>query len=75
MPMSSKAKALALIAALTLLATAARSDGIGNYGMLGQPTFGGIGGSLAGSGSGPPPTCNGVIDLSKGCALPMLGGL
>ena len=30
---------------------------------------GGVGGSA------PPGSCSGTIDLSKGCALPMLGGL
>lgn len=33
--------------------------------------FGGKGG---GGGPSPPGTCNGTIDLSAGCALPMLGG-
>lgn len=29
-----------------------------------------------GGGAGPPPTCNGTLDLSSGCAQPMLfGGL
>jgi len=27
------------------------------------------------SGGGGGPTCNGTIDLSTGCAMPMLGGL
>jgi hypothetical protein len=31
-------------------------------------------GQIAGGG-GPPPVCAGAIDLSLGCALPMLGGL
>jgi hypothetical protein len=45
-------------------------------------TAGGLGGGIgfgvvAGTvGSAPaPPGCNGVIDLSTGCAMPMLGGL
>lgn len=32
-------------------------------------------GSADGNSSGPPPTCNGTIDLSTGCTQSMLGGL
>lgn len=70
--MSASTKALALIAALSLLATAARSDGIGNQGILGQSIFGGIGGAFTKSGGGGG-SCAGVIDASVGCPLPMLG--
>jgi len=37
-------------------------------------TLHGVTDSLTGGGSITPPVCNGVIDLSVGCALPMLGG-
>jgi len=71
--MSASTKALALIAALSLIASAARSDGIGNTGVLGQGTFGGIGGAISVS-SGPPPSgCQGAVDASAGCPLPMIG--
>lgn len=53
-----------VILALCFLALAAQA-----YAQLAQTGAGSTPG-----GSGPPPTCDGSIDLSKGCALPMLGG-
>lgn len=35
----------------------------------------GVSQSNSGGGTVTPPTCAGAIDLSKGCALPMLGGV
>lgn len=62
-----------------LFAVAARADGVaggvGNEGTsygVGQPS--GISYKIGG-GSAPPTTCTGTIDLSTGCAQPMLGGL
>lgn len=69
--MSTRTKSLVVIVMLSLIATAARSDGIGRQGILGQAIFGGIGGALKSSGGGG--SCSGVIDASKGCPLPMLG--
>lgn len=54
--MSASIKAAALIAMLALVATAARSDGIGNSGVLGQGTFGGIGGAISAASVTPPTT-------------------
>lgn len=60
-------KRAAFAFALLLMATSARSDGLGNYGLIGQPDSGGIGGSLAAL--APPPPCtpgtnNGQLDFS-----------
>jgi hypothetical protein len=52
-----------LIAVLLLWATAAPAQ-----------MLHGVTDALSGGGAIIPPTCNGAIDLSKGCALPMLGG-
>ena len=52
------------------LATAAKSDGIYN------PTGGGVGfidGVNNFTTSAAPPTCNGTLDLSTGCATPLVG--
>lgn len=40
---------------------------------IGFAPFGAIGGPLTG-GAAPPGACSGVVDLSAGCALPMLHG-
>ena len=70
---------IALIMAL-LTATVARGDGIS--GGIGQGLGGGVSGFDRGiSSTGaftptPPPTCNGTVDLSTGCAqLVAYGGL
>lgn len=64
--MQTRSKAWLLIAALSLIASAARSDGIGP-GAFGQNTFGGIGqptGTIT-----PPTGCasTGIFDLSNTC--------
>lgn len=66
--MSTINKAIFAIA-LFAVATSARSDGLGNYGILGQGEFGGIGGGLSAAsapvGCASPTAPNGVIDLSQ----------
>lgn len=64
----SKWIALALLGAL---ATAAWADGITNPITGNRLGFDGVNNPTASS--GPPPTCDGTIDLSKGCTQPMLG--
>ena len=62
---------LALALASAPVAAQTINQNIG--GGIGFTFDGGISGK--GGGSGPPPTCNGTINLSSGCAMPMLGGL
>lgn len=67
--MSTRSKAAALVAALALIATSARSDGIGGQGVLGQGTFGGIGGMFA---AATPPVTTGsalLVDLTNPALL------
>lgn len=67
--MSITTKAAIIAVAMALLATAARSDGLGNYGILGQPNSGGIGGAFTAAaapvGCASPTAPNGVVDLSQ----------
>lgn len=57
---------------LVMLAGAASADGIVNPNTGNQLGFDGVNNNT--SGGGPPPVgCNGTIDLSAGCPLPMLG--
>ena len=68
-------RAIIILLALVALSTIARSDGIYNP-TGGQVGFAdGINNLGAGTGGGGGGSCTGTIDLSKGCALPMLGGL
>lgn len=60
--------ALAVLLALSVTASA---DGIVNPVAGNQLGFDGI--NNATTGGAPPAGCNGVIDLSAGCPLPMLG--
>jgi hypothetical protein len=56
-----------LFVVITVAAAHAFGLGLGSrFGKLGA-------GSLPGT-AAPPSTCSGTIDLSAGCALPMLGG-
>lgn len=66
--MSAPFKVAALIAALALLSTVARSDGISNPKFLTDGFAGGISGKAIASGP-PPTTCasTGVFDLSNVC--------
>lgn len=78
-------KPLALAIAVLLLVAVAQaqvgppggmwrgSTGPGSYNTVGPGDYatGGAGGSIP---TPPPGGCLGVIDLSAGCALPMLGG-
>jgi hypothetical protein len=63
-------KASLIIIAMSLLATAARSDGISSN-FIGRDVFGGV--SFTGKITAPPTGCHGVIDQSAGCPLPMMG--
>lgn len=68
--MSNSFKAAILMAALSLLATAARSDGISKA--FNDTLFGGVSVKLTPGGGGGG-GCSGVVDASAGCPLPMLG--
>jgi hypothetical protein len=67
-------RAIIIILALVALSTIARSDGIYNP-TGGQVGFAdGINNLGAGTGGTPPPTgCQGAVDASAGCPLPMIG--
>lgn len=58
---------IALIAVMAV-STLARSDGLGNYGILGQGEFGGIGGSLT---APAPPAANSLL-LEDGTSFLLL---
>ena len=64
--------ALVVTLALTQSFAASLTDLTGPIGG-GGPGFG-LTGGVGAYGSGPSPTCAGVIDLTVGCALPMLRG-
>lgn len=66
MPISNRA--WLLIAALVLIAGAARSDGLGNQGILGQDLFGGIGGSQ----QQVAPPVSGALALEDGTSILLL---
>jgi hypothetical protein len=55
-----------IILALMLISVGIAAAYAGNFQLLHVGSSGG---------SGVAPTCNGTIDLSTGCAQPMLGGL
>jgi hypothetical protein len=69
--MSTTSKALIALAIMSLLATAARSDGIGSFDN-GQSVFGGLW-LKPSSGGGGGGACAGAVDASAGCPLPMIG--
>lgn len=69
--MSASIRAALIIAALSLIASAARSDGISWRNGVGADVFGGISGQKKIGGGGG--SCAGAVDASAGCPLPMLG--